>query len=611
MGLNAGVAQPPESLLMARRALEGMAGVSLLTDWSWNMVVHRWVLHLQLTAEVLMGGSISRETEWYILADPIYPWGDIDVHPAKIRGIELTFPHQGYNGWGDPKTSWRQGKVCLSTGVRSLGRYGYDTEPLDAPNRLRWHVQRALAWLSAASRGDLIEAGDPFELPDFAITSLDLMIAFSESQESLCAWQTVVEQVGLADLAVLPAQGAPRVVLRFSSLEGRRIMELTWGAWIRSAPVRTERALWVRLPGVPVIPPWQSAQTWKELVRACAQQDVNLEERILTAARFLRDGKRHVVLVGFPVPATIGGPNQVMHWQPFLLPQLSSGKQTAKGFRPNQAGYSRRDQIQILTEDLMVDWLASENWNPQFVSIRGRLPDPLVEQEILLVGAGALGASMAEMLIRGGVRKLTVLDFDVIHAGNLARHTLTLDDLSVPKASALANHLNRLSPHVDVNWIDAIFPAVKGDSLLQILRCGIIIDCTGQDRALHALERFAWDRRRLFASFSVGFGARRVFCFGVKALGFPYETFQRCLEPYLQQELEDNGQRQLPREGVGCWHPFFPARSDDVWLAASVAVKCLAEWSQEQPIQPRFGVYEQHYGHDARHFTGVVQHEPD
>ena len=63
----------------------------------------------------------------------------------------------------------------------------------------------------------------------------------------------------------------------------------------------------------------------------------------------------------------------------------------------------------------------------------------------------------------------------------------------------------------------------------------------------------------------MGFGARRVFCFGVKAMGFPYETFQRHLAPYLQQELVDYGEQQFPREGVGCWHPIFPARSDDVW----------------------------------------------
>ena len=260
------MAQPPEPLLVARRALEGLTGVSLLTDWSWSMAVHRWVLHLQLNADVLMGGSIPCETEWYILTDPTYPWGDIDIHPAKIGGIELTFPHQSHNSQGDPMTPWRQGKLCLSTGVRSLGRYGYDTEPLAAPNRLRWHVQRALAWLSAASRGDLAAGGDPFELPDFAIASPNFMIAFSESQESLCTWQAVVEQVGLADLAVFPARARPvrccafhlskgaesRISLGVPGWEPRRLGSSRRYVCVCGCPCRTSLAIAANMEGTRV-----------------------------------------------------------------------------------------------------------------------------------------------------------------------------------------------------------------------------------------------------------------------------------------------------------------------------------------------------------------------
>ncbi len=32
-------------------------------------------------------------------------------------------------------------------------------------------------------------------------------------------------------------------------------------------------------------------------------------------------------------------------------------------------------------------------------------------------------------------------------------------------------------------------------------------------------------------------------------------------------------------EGIGCWHPVFPARADEVWLMASAAVGLLNdEW---------------------------------
>ena len=30
---------------------------------------------------------------------------------------------------------------------------------------------------------------------------------------------------------------------------------------------------------------------------------------------------------------------------------------------------------------------------------------------------------------------------------------------------------------------------------------------------------------------------------------------------------------RLPREGIGCWHPVFPGRIDDLWMFAGLAVK--------------------------------------
>lgn len=29
----------------------------------------------------------------------------------------------------------------------------------------------------------------------------------------------------------------------------------------------------------------------------------------------------------------------------------------------------------------------------------------------------------------------------------------------------------------------------------------------------------------------------------------------------------------MPMKGIGCWHPVFPARIDDIWMLASAGVK--------------------------------------
>ena len=49
----------------------------------------------------------------------------------------------------------------------------------------------------------------------------------------------------------------------------------------------------------------------------------------------------------------------------------------------------------------------------------------------------------------------------------------------------------------------------------------------------------------------------------------------------------------MPRNGIGCWHPTFPARSDDVWLAAATAVKAIENYIITESEKTLSIVYEQ------------------
>src|SRR5689334_15601347 len=109
--------EPPEELLAGRRALEGVRGVEIVQDWIWHAQIRRWVLVCRLSPDVQEGGSIPALSDWYILVEPSYPWGEIKCYPAKEGGISQTFPHQTYNGPGSSVLPWRSGDICLDTGV--------------------------------------------------------------------------------------------------------------------------------------------------------------------------------------------------------------------------------------------------------------------------------------------------------------------------------------------------------------------------------------------------------------------------------------------------------------------------------------------------------------
>jgi len=227
----------------------------------------------------------------------------------------------------------------------------------------------------------------------------------------------------------------------------------------------------------------------------------------------------------------------------------------------------------------------------------------VTSKRVLLIGGGALGAPLAELLVRAGVETLTIIDGDRLEVGNLVRHPLDLNDLKTPKAMGLARRLNLASPHASVEFINVDFPPMKDSDRAQAQRCDVILDCTGQDSVLHHLEQFPWSDAKRFFSISLGFRARRLFCFTAHDTCFPHAAFSEAFEPWLKREIEEYTGLELPREGIGCWHPVFPARVDDIWMLASVAIKYIESVMTGSPTRPGLTVFEQQYEDDM--FTGI------
>lgn len=75
----------------------------------------------------------------------------------------------------------------------------------------------------------------------------------------------------------------------------------------------------------------------------------------------------------------------------------------------------------------------------------------LGEARVLVAGCGALGTHTAEALLRAGVRRLLLVDRDVVEVHNLHRVALlTPADLGRPKAEAAAAALLRIDPEAEV-----------------------------------------------------------------------------------------------------------------------------------------------------------------
>lgn len=598
----------PEPLLVARRSLEGVPGVQIVGKWEWKGEVGRFVLPCSLSTATSQSADIPSCTQWFIHAETTYPWGSILFFPAKEGGITQTFPHQFYNKEGKSSVPWRTGQLCLTTGGHVLGREAYDSEPFGAENRLQWHVLRAISWLEDAANGTLVKTGEAYELPHFPLNESTglLMVAFSENRASYQAWKQTESRIGFVELSPLDAPDDTFLVERFRTLEREELLVPNWGARIRAFPKNQLIGLWVRFNSTPVLPPWRVPMIWDELKAVCHNQGIDIEDLLRQGAPRLRDGRHHLMLMGFPIPENVGEEPVVMHWQALYLPVLSHHTKTAKGFRPKEAGYWRRDRLEILRDDLQLDWMKSENWHHEQISTRGRFTESIASKKILFIGAGTLGSAVSEIMARGGFNDFTVLDGETLEAGNLVRHNLTMAEVHKFKAVALADRLKLVSPHTDAYGFPSSFPPRDADLKRIVQNRDVIIETTGQDEVIDRLEHYDWQGPKLFLSLSVGFQARRLFCFAAVGDHFPQLEFRTKIRPWLEKELTESKGQAFPREGIGCWHIVFPARSDDIGLLAASGVKWIEEAMKTPPTTPTLVVFEQIVTNNS--FQGVQRH---
>jgi hypothetical protein len=590
----------PLNLRAALRALRIIPDFQILGEWQLHG--DRWGLHCRTRIQPPQSSPIRASTDWYVLVDRSYPWGRIDVFPARVNGITGTFHHQRFNEDVHPDNHpWKTGNICVAQQGFVLGRFGAEPEPMDASGphcRLAWHVRRTFDWLNAAATDQLVQPGDPFELPVYPIGRLRPTIIFAESTVSFPDWDGISDRRGIVEFSPLPNHADHFVVRRLLSTRGVPLREVDWGGDIAGVTERT-KGVWIRVDEIPVRPPWQAPRLWSELTRARPEAHALLR----SALAGIRDGESHCLLIGTPIPGRVGGPNEQMHWLAIDLPAVSFGTITLPGFRPNRdAAHFAQDQRTVMQPASSIPWTPSVNWDPSALGSRGHLPSDLTSLHVLLLGAGALGCALSELLMRAGLQRMTIMDKEALQAGNLCRHNLSVQDLDRNKAEALAERLQHAVPHAVVRGIPDDFSSQQRN---EVDVADLVIDCTAENRVIHDLSRYPWPCVRRFISVSLGWAAQRLFFYSATASTFPADLFNERLQPWLTQEADRHPVDDFPREEIGCWHPVFPARIDDVWLMAAAAIKELEHTIRAQSEEPRLTVFEQRSAGDT--FTGVVR----
>jgi len=584
-----------QRLKIARRELDSLyPAVQMIDDWKYDNANKLWYYHISISVET-ENRYFPITSQWYVVVEPTYPQGKVKIFPDIDNSITTTLYHQANNYFISKNELWRSGSLCVDVNTLS----SHNPEPFSVEDRLLFHVQRAVEWLESAANNSLVSSDELFELPEFNDNhSIERQFVFSEDTVTFMQWEDTDCRYGIVDIDCYKTKPTVFYPKTFYSVDNKPVHYTHWGTALEKQ--NSERLLkspWILLKNVPVLYDWQVPETWEELKKVCESQGCDIKAILRESSRYLRDGIPHLFLLGFPIPKYWFQENEIIYWKAFLLPTLSYGHQIPKGFRKNEKGYWHRDVTEVLKTNRRIDWILSENWSQEEISQRGKMSKAMLRKRILLIGAGCIGASMAEILVRSGIYNLSIADSDIFKVGNLSRHTLNLNSIGSDKCTSLCSHLNTITPHAEIKPItNQLLLNFENSALhtnIDIESFDIIIDCTGEDSVLNTLSSIELKRPHCLISVSVGFGAKRLYINMQNNTNYSFDEFYKFISPYTEADLKEIDENSLPRDGIGCWHPTFPARSDDVWMAASIAVKNIEKYISKEETKQVSLIYKQ------------------
>ncbi|KAF9181557.1 hypothetical protein BGZ51_002539 [Haplosporangium sp. Z 767] len=161
-----------------------------------------------------------------------------------------------------------------------------------------------------------------------------------------------------------------------------------------------------------------------------------------------------------------------------------------------------QDGSLVVDEELVREQLAR---NIAFLGEEG--VEKLRNSFVIIVGAGGVGSWAASMLIRSGVGKIRIIDFDQVSLSSLNRHATAVQaDVGTPKVLAMKKAFGSIAPWVEVDARVELFQEDNADDLLSG-NPDYVVDAIDNINTKLALLKFCFDRKIPVMS-SMGAGAK-------------------------------------------------------------------------------------------------------
>lgn len=485
------------------------------------------------------------------------PWN----FPLDIPSV--SFSHNNYGAfphvqWGNhmclfqsPETEWQP----------SQGMFGF--------------IERLDKWLEAASQGQLDPAGMPLHPPAaYPVSNFRLVPRTNTPNPNAFYWVGYVEIIRENDV----------------------VAEL--GTWIEHGDDLPDG----RLASVILLPgdmPFEYPKTMFDLLMALNERNlpVNLVRAIVELAILkTAKGKRAIFLLGSAMRGTAGG-QRLQHLTGWLIDAEQADK-----FRDVILSATEEDKVDSKqfyewAASAKVEWCRIMEDRPEIVERRDSRSAASwwKGKNVAILGCGAIGSSVASMLVRAGTTGLQLFDKDVVTPGILVRQDFRREHIGYTKTSALRVNVQKANPDIQVNChnLNLINLFSSNEVYTELMQADVIIDATASTTFANALEyhfRHSPKRHPPVITMNIGHNAD----FGLMTLstervaGMSLDIDRRSKIAFSnsingQDFLEEfwptsEKRRQHFQPEPGCSNPTFRGSFADVLALTSQMINMAAKW---------------------------------
>lgn len=124
--------------------------------------------------------------------------------------------------------------------------------------------------------------------------------------------------------------------------------------------------------------------------------------------------------------------------------------------------------------------------------LAGLVPPEIMSRRVLIAGCGSVGSFVASELVRSGVRKLILVDPDIVEWANITRTVYGHADVGRPKVEALSSHLLQIFPDLEIETKQCTLQDLGEDLRKLLSDTDIVVGAVDDPKGTGRLNRYTF-----------------------------------------------------------------------------------------------------------------------